>query len=184
MPTFTDFIEGSNISIGHLRIVASAFNTLGIAGVINRALPKARQHYLAHGDIIKVMMLNSLGFVKRRLDLCPGFFSEIVIDRLPSDGVTNDHLNDNVLGRTFDMIATYGPTGLFNEVSAECLLVTDYGSTHCLHVDTPSLSASAASTAPTSTPANMTITTTIPKRPVGSQQFIIRTATDQHGIPL
>jgi len=38
--TFGAFIEGSNISIGHLRIVAGAFDALGIAGVIERAISK------------------------------------------------------------------------------------------------------------------------------------------------
>jgi len=54
VPTSADFIEGSNISIGHLGIVASAFDTPGIAGVI-------------------------------------------AVDRLLGDGVTIDHLNDDVL---------------------------------------------------------------------------------------
>lgn len=32
MPAFADFIERANISIGHLGIIASAFDTFGIAG--------------------------------------------------------------------------------------------------------------------------------------------------------
>jgi len=39
VPTFTDFIEGSNVSIGHLGVVACAFGALGIAKLIDRAIP-------------------------------------------------------------------------------------------------------------------------------------------------
>lgn len=34
-----------------------------------------------------------------------------------------------------DAIADYGPTELFNEIGAECLLPTEFG-THCIHIDT------------------------------------------------
>ena len=63
MSISADFIEGSNISIGHLGIVASAFDTLGIAGVIDRLIPKTRYHHLTHGEVVKAMALNGLGFV-------------------------------------------------------------------------------------------------------------------------
>ncbi|WP_301664842.1 hypothetical protein [Methanoculleus frigidifontis] len=39
MPTSAEFIEGSDVSIGHLGIFAGAFDTLGIAGVIDCAIP-------------------------------------------------------------------------------------------------------------------------------------------------
>ncbi|WP_301678179.1 DUF4277 domain-containing protein [Methanoculleus methanifontis] len=70
-----------------------------------------------------------------------GVFSDIAVDRLLGDGVTIDHLNDDVLGRTLDVIAAYGPTELFNVIVAACLLASDYG-THCLHVDTTAFSVS------------------------------------------
>jgi len=86
VPTSADFIEGSNISIGHLGIVAGAFDTLGIAGVIDRAIPKTRHHHLTHGDIVKAMVLNGLGFVEQRLYLYPEFFSDIAADPEQGEG--------------------------------------------------------------------------------------------------
>lgn len=183
MPTSADFIEGSNISIGHLGIVAGAFDTLGIAEVVDRAIPKTRHHHLTHGDIVKAMVLNGLGFVERRLYLYPAFFSDIAVDRLLGDGVTVDHLNDDVLGRTLDAIAAYGPTELFNEIVAECLLASDYG-THCLHVDTTTFSVSGAYDADFDS-RDMTITYGHPKDGRWDlKQFVLGMATDQHGIPL
>jgi transposase len=151
MPTSADFIEGSNISIGHLGIVAGAFDTLGIAGVIDRAIPKTWHHHLTHGDIVKAMVLNGLGFVERRLYLYPEFFSDIAVDRLLGDGVTIDHLND-VLGRTLDAIAADGPTELFNARSSRSAS-SPASMVRTVSMSIPQRSASAARTMPTSTPA-------------------------------
>jgi len=84
VPASANFIEGSNISFGHLGIVADAFETLGIAAVIDRAIPKTPQHHLTHGEVVKAMVLNGLGFVERRLYLYPEFFSDIAVDWLYS----------------------------------------------------------------------------------------------------
>jgi len=183
VPSSADFIEGSNISIGHLGLVAGAFDTLGIAPVIDRAIPKTRQHHLTHGDIVKAMVLNGLGFVERRLYLYPAFFSDIAIERLLGEGVTTEHLNDDVLGRTLDAIAAYGPTELFNQIVAECLLASDYG-THCLHVDTTAFSVSGDYDVDFDS-RDITITYGRPKDGRWDlKQFVLGMATDQHGIPL
>lgn len=183
MPTFTDFIEGSNVSIGHLGIVAGAFDALGIAKVIDRAIPKTCRHHLTHGEIVKAMALNGLGFVERCLYLYPEFLSEIAVDRLLGDGVIPAHLNDDVLGRTLDAIAAYGPTELFNAIVAECLLTSDYG-THCLYVDTTAFSVSGDYDTECDSRI-MTITYGHPKDGRWDlKQFVLGMATDQHGIPL
>jgi transposase len=129
------FDEDSILSVNHLGIVAGAFDALGIAKVIDRAIPKTRHHNLSHSNVIKAMSINGLGFVERRLYLFPDFFEDIAVERLLGEGVCQDQLNDDVLGRTLDAIADYGPTELFNEIVAECLLPTEFGS-HCIHVDT------------------------------------------------
>ncbi|WP_165394871.1 IS1634 family transposase [Methanofollis fontis] len=183
MPSSADFIEGSNISIGHLGLVAGAFDTLGIAPVIDRAIPKTRQYHLTHGDIVKAVVLNGLGFVEPRLYLYPAFFSDIAIERLLGEGVTTDHLNDDVLGRTLDAIALFGPTELFNEIVVECLLASDYG-THCLHVDTTAFSVSGDYDVDFDS-RDITLTHGRPKDGRWDlKQFVLGTATDQHGIPL
>ena len=105
MPSSAAFIEGSNVSIGHLGIVSGAFDSLGIAGVIDRAIPKTRPHHLTHGTLVKAMVLNGLGFIERRLYLYPEFFSDIAVDRFLGSSVTPEQLNDDVLGRTLDAMA-------------------------------------------------------------------------------
>ena len=183
MPTSATFIEGSNVSIGHLGIVAGAFDTLDIAGVIDRTILKTRPHHLTHGEVVKAMVLNGLGFIERRLYLYPEFFSDIAVDRLLGDGVAPEHLNDDVLGRTLDAIAAYGSTELFNKIVAECLLASDYG-THCLHVDTTAFSVSGEYDVDFDA-RDITITYGHPKDGRWDlKQFVLGMATDQHGIPL
>ncbi len=128
IPLVDDFDDTSIRSIGHLGIIAGAYDSLQIADVIDAALPKTRRHHLSHAQVLKAMILNGLGFVERRLYLFPEFFDDIAVERLLGEGVACEHLNDDVLGRTLDAIAAYGPTKLFNEIVASCLLPTDFGS--------------------------------------------------------
>ena len=50
------------------------------------------------------------GFIERRLYLFPDFFDEHCVERSPWRGHHSGPLNDDVLGRTLDAIAAYGPT--------------------------------------------------------------------------
>jgi len=71
-------IEGfdyeSILSVGHLGIVSGAYDSLGIADVIDNAIPKNRHHNLSHSQVVKLMALNGLGFIERRLYLFPESF--------------------------------------------------------------------------------------------------------------
>lgn len=48
MPLVDGFDDTSILSIGHLGIVAGAYDSLQIADVIDAALPKTRHHHLSH----------------------------------------------------------------------------------------------------------------------------------------
>ena len=77
-----EFIESSNISINHLGIVAGAFDELNISSVVDQVIPKNRHHHLTHGQVLKAMALNGLGFVEHRLYIYLEFFSDVAIERL------------------------------------------------------------------------------------------------------
>ena len=129
------------------------------------------------------MVLNGLGFIERRLYLFPEFFDDIALSRLVGRDVTKDILNDDVFGRTLDAVAEYGPTELFNEITAECLLPSEFGS-HCVHIDTTNFSVTGT--------MNPTLGVTRSKSHYGYpkdgrwdlKRFVIGIAANQHGVPL
>ena len=71
------FIEGSNVSLGHLDLVAGSYDSLGISDIVDNLLHKTRPHKLTHGDVLEAMRLNGLWFVERRLYMYPEFFVDI-----------------------------------------------------------------------------------------------------------
>ena len=79
MAIIEGFDEDSILSVNHLGIVAGAFDALGIAKIIDRAIPKTRHHNLSHSKVIKAMSINGLGFVERRLYLFPDFYEDIAV---------------------------------------------------------------------------------------------------------
>jgi len=183
MPLVDGFDDTSIHSIGHLGIVAGAYDSLQIAAVIDAALPKTRHHHLSHSQVLKAMVLNGLGFIERRLYLFPDFFDDIAVERLLGEGITRDHLNDDVLGRTLDAIAAYGPTELFNEIVATCLLPTDFGS-HCIHIDTTTFSVTGAYEAELDL-GEIEITYGHPKDGRWDlKRFVLGMASNQYGVPL
>lgn len=107
--------------------------------MIDRAIPKTRQHHLTYLQVGELMAMNGLGLIERRLYLFPEFFDGIALERLIGPGITRNHLNDDLFGRTLDASAEYGPTELFNETFAECLIQSDFGS-HYVHIDTTNFS--------------------------------------------
>lgn len=163
--------------------LAGAFDTLGIAKIIDRAIPKTRHHNLSHSQVVKAMSINGLGFVERRPYLFPDFYEDIAVERLLGKGVRQDQLNDDVLGRTLDAIADYGPTELFNEIVAECLLPTEFGS-HCIHVDTTNFSVTGEYESESNT-EEIQITYGHPKDGRWDlKRFVLGIAANQHGVPL
>lgn len=129
------------------------------------------------------MVLNGLGFIERRLYLFPDFFDDIALSRLVGDGITRDHLNDDVFGRTLDAIAEYGPTELFNQIVAECLFPSEFGS-HCIHVDTTNFSVT-GDYEPDFGCDEIQITYGYPKDGRWDlKRFVLGIAANQHGVPL
>ena len=170
-------------SLDHLGIVAGIYDELGIGAILDRCIPKTRHHHLTHGQAVKAMTLNSLGFVERRLYLFQEFFETISVETLLGDGVTLDHLTDDCLGRTLDAIADYGPTRLFNEIVVSTALQTELG-TELIHVDTTNFSVY-GDYDPDFNCSSIAITKGFPKDGRWDlNRFVYGLATNQVGIPL
>ena len=70
------------------------------------------------GQAVKGMILNGLGFANRALYLTPQFFSDKPVEQLVGEGITAEHLNDDVLGRALDAIYDYDPNILYPQLAA------------------------------------------------------------------
>jgi transposase len=133
------YMNITTTALSHLGLVSGTFDQLGIADLIDTAIPKNRNHNLSHSAVIKAMCLNGLGFNESRLYLYPEYFEKLPTERLLGEGILPEHINDDVLGRTLDKIYEYGCTELFNQIVLKAMKSVSFGN-HILHTDTTNFS--------------------------------------------
>jgi transposase len=124
--------------LDHLGLVAGMFDELGIGDVLDRALqhtPETRM--VTGGSAVKAMVLNGLGFVNQQLYLVPMFFQNKPTQRLIAPGVEAQHLHDDTLGRTLDMLYDSGVTELYSLMAATAAQRLGLAPT-CAHLDSTS----------------------------------------------
>jgi len=176
-------MEISTTSIDHLGLVAGIFDKLGIAEVIDRAMPKTRKHKISHSVVLKALILNGLGFVDRRLYIFPSYIEKLAIERLFGKGVTAQNFSDDTTGRSLDRIFSYGPTKLFNEIALKVMENLQLG-TQLVHVDTTSFSVHGEYEGDDGMPA-IEIVLGHPKDGRWDlKQFVLAMVSNQHGMPL
>lgn len=177
------FVPNSDKTIGHLGLVAGSYDELNIGTIIDRLIPKNGPHILTHGDIVKAMTINGLGYIERRLYLFPAFFTDLSLKRLFNKDITPDQLNDDVMGRTLDAIATFGPTELFNHIVSDCLK-RDQFAINLVNADTTNFSVYGDYDSDSNT-EKIEITYGHPKDGRWDlKRFVLGMATNQYGIPL
>ena len=113
----------SNIEVqrlDHHGLVAGAIDTLQLVARIDKGLPicDSRDSHVTHGQRVKAMIINGLGYTTHPLYQSPKFFEGKDLTRLIGAGVEAKHLNAHALGRTLDAIFSYGTTKLFAEIYA------------------------------------------------------------------
>lgn len=126
--------------LGHLGLVASTIERLGLVDKINKRLPLdySKGGKISHGHRTAAMILNGLGYLTRTLYLSSHFFEDKPLDLLLGIDVEAHDINDDMLGRHLDAIADYGTTKLFSEIAFEiCLENNLLGQSY--HLDTTSM---------------------------------------------
>lgn len=177
------FVPNSDKTIGHLGLVAGSYDELQIGTLIDRLIPKNGPHTLTHGDIVKAMTINGLGYVERLLYLFSSFYTDISLQRLFHKDITPIQLNDDVLGRTLDAIAAYGPTELFNHIVSDCL-ERDHFAINLVNADTTNFSVYDNYDSDSNT-EEIEITYGHPKDDRWDlKRFVLGMATNQYGVPL
>jgi len=115
--TNKEIIEDMKITttnLDHLGIVAGVFDQLGISEVIDKKIPKNRQHKVSHSTIVKAIVLNGLGYTERRLYLFLSYFENLPTERLLGKGILPKDINENTVGRTLDRIYEYRQSLLYS----------------------------------------------------------------------
>ncbi len=136
----TDLVQVETLD--HLGIVAGLVDKLKLVQRINARVPISKTHgaIVTHGQSIKAMIINGLGFTQNPIYLSPTFFEGKDVCALMGEGIEAQHLNDDVHGRTLDAIYEYGTTALLaemaNEISQEFIPATGRQNGH---LDTSSL---------------------------------------------
>lgn len=170
-------------SIDHLGIVAGTFHKLGLAQLIDRALPKIGQHRLSSSQILLAFILNGLGFTERRLYLFPEYCQNLDLERLIGPDISASHFNESVLGRLLDQIHAYGSTKLFTDLVTQ--MFTVYKEKLQLgHVDTTNFSVH-GKYENGSGDGCIRITKGHPKdKRWDLKRFVLSLVVNQHGIPI
>jgi len=176
-------IEGSNITIGHLGIVAGMFDKLEIGKYIDEELPKTRHHHISHGVAVKALTMNGLGYTESRLSLVPEFYEDIATERLLGAGIKPEHLNEYALGETLDAIAAYGPTRLFTGIVLRMMKNMPMGIQR-LHHDTTSINVTGDYDNESRTRLIEIVRGHSKDHRDDLKQFVISLVTNQHGIPV
>ncbi|WP_157828022.1 IS1634 family transposase [Paraglaciecola sp. MB-3u-78] len=129
-------------TLDHLGIVAGLVDKLKLVERIDARVPISKKHgaIVTHGQSIKAMIINGLGFTQNPIYLSPTFFEGKDVCALMGEGIEAQHLNDDVHGRTLAAIYKYGTTALLaemaNEISQEFIPATGRQNGH---LDTSSL---------------------------------------------
>ena len=176
-------IDGSNVTIGHLGIVAGMFDTLEIGQYIDEVIPKTRHHTITHGTAVKALSLNGLGYNEGRLSLMSDFFEDIATERLLGKGIQPAHLNEYVFGETLDAIAAYGPTRLFTGIVLRMMERLPLGIQR-LHHDTTSISVTGEYDREFKTRIIEIVRGHSKDHRDDLKQFVISLVTNQDGIPV
>jgi transposase len=96
-------------TLDHLGIVAGLVDKLKLVARIDARISIAKAHgaIVTHGESIKAMIINGLGFTQNPIYLSPTCFEDKDVFALMGEGIEAKHLNDDVHGRTLNAIYQY-----------------------------------------------------------------------------
>ena len=115
----TDVVQVETLD--HLGIVAGLVDKLKLVERIDAIIPISKEHgtIVTHGQSIKAMIINGLGFTQNPIYLSPTFFENKDVSALIGESIEAQHLNDDVHGRTLDATYEYITTSLLAEIANE-----------------------------------------------------------------
>lgn len=104
-------------NLDHLGLVAGIIDEIGLVEQINQLVGQHECERVSPGHVVKAMILNGLGFVSAPLYLFSKFFEGKATEHLIGEGVKQEYLNDDRLGRVMDKLYLTGLSQLFTLVA-------------------------------------------------------------------
>ena len=105
-------------NLDHLGLIAAQFDALGLVELIDNMVPQCEEkRVVSIGQAVKAMVINGLGFANHTLYLMPEFFADKPVERLIGSGITAEDLNQNLFGRSLDLIHKFDVTEFFTRLS-------------------------------------------------------------------
>lgn len=105
----------------HLGIVSQICDEIGIVEAVDKMIPPDPNMKISHGECVKLMVINGLGFTSRPLYLESQFFSSRPVNRFLGKDCENA-INDDRLRRTLDAIFAFGCDPLFASIASQAAL--------------------------------------------------------------
>jgi len=108
-------------NLDHLGIVSQICDDIGLVEAIDKMIPTDPNQKLSHGECVKLMVINGLGFTSRPLYLEAQFFSSRPVDHFLQKNC-EDAINDDRLRRTLDKLFAHGCDPIFASVASQAAL--------------------------------------------------------------
>lgn len=106
-------------NLDHLGIVAGIIDRIGLVERVNERAGTSPDEFITSGQVVKAMILNSLGFVSAPMYLFSCFFEGKPTEHLLGEGIRPEHLNDDKLIRVLEKLSDYGLTSMFVEIALQ-----------------------------------------------------------------
>lgn len=108
-------------NLDHLGIVSQICDEIGIVETVDQMLPPDPSMKISHGECVKLMVINGLGFTSRPLYLEAQFFSSRAVNRFLMKDCENA-INDDRLRRTLDKLFATGCDPVFASIASQAAL--------------------------------------------------------------
>lgn len=131
--------------ISFLGLIAGAMDEMQIDEIIDSLLPKVGQHFVTHGQLVRLAILrllaghNPKGFNNIR-DFARSIPAAVLLGVDPEQDLDPNQLNEFALGRTMDEIFSFGAADFSMQVLTHAFSrMGDPCKVECLHIDSTSM---------------------------------------------
>jgi transposase len=124
-------------NLDHLGIISGMIDELGLVSELDFLIPSERK--VSIGQMVKALIINSMGFSQHALYITPRFFEECPVEHLLGAQYVSSDFNDDSIGRCLDTLFSYGLNKIFTQIAHKACEVSGLKE-EFYHVDTTNFS--------------------------------------------